>query len=70
MVEAIDATGQHRRRPPDGQRVSPAMRCFLRCCASGVFALVLVGLPVTGLAAPAISRADDPCSPAGTGTPT
>jgi hypothetical protein len=38
-------------------------RRFLRRCAIGAFALALPVLPVTGLAAPAISRADDSCAP-------
>jgi hypothetical protein len=39
------------------------MSHFLRRCAIGVFALASAGLPVTGLVAPAISRADDDCAP-------
>lgn len=39
------------------------MRHFLWRCAFGALALVLAGLSVTGVAAPAISRADDGCAP-------
>jgi hypothetical protein len=46
------------------------MSQFVRRCAMGAFALALAGLPVTGLAAPATSRADDDCAPDDIGTPT
>lgn len=38
------------------------MRQFLLRCAIYAFALVLAELPVAGLGAPAISRADDDCA--------
>jgi hypothetical protein len=40
-----------------------AMKHFLRRCVIGAFSFVLMGSPVTGLAAPAISRADNDCVP-------
>lgn len=42
--------------------IQAAVRHISRRCAIGVFGLVLGGLPVSGLVAPAISRADD-CPP-------
>ena len=39
------------------------MSHFGRRCALGAIALVLGGLPATGIAAPATSRADGDCAP-------
>jgi hypothetical protein len=55
MTEALAAIS-HRRTTKE---LRSAMRHSLRRCTIGVFVLVLAGLPVSGLAAPAISRADD-----------
>jgi hypothetical protein len=43
--------------------MSCATRRILLGCALGAFALGLAGQSVTGLAAPATSRADEPCNP-------
>jgi hypothetical protein len=69
MTAALAAISHHRRPSPHNKKVRSAMRHFLQRCAVGAFALVLVELPVPGLAAPAISRADDDCAPGGPGRP-
>ncbi len=58
MTEAVAAIG-HRGH----DKVSSATRRFASRCAIGALALVLGALPATGVAAPAISRADDTCAP-------
>jgi hypothetical protein len=44
-------------------KVISATKRYLLRCALGAFALGLAGQSLTGLAAPAISRADEPCAP-------
>ena len=58
MTEVI-ATKSHDRH----DKVSFATRRLRRRCAIGAVVLVVPVLPVTGLAAPAIGRADEPCAP-------
>ncbi|OQZ91844.1 hypothetical protein BST11_06575, partial [Mycobacterium alsense] len=41
----------------------PAAGRVLTRCAVGVLAVAAVVLPLTSIAAPAISRADEPCAP-------
>jgi hypothetical protein len=68
MTEAT-AINRHLRPSADDTRASYATRNYLRRCAVGVFALVLAGLPLIGLGAPAVGRADGNCARAGVGAP-
>jgi hypothetical protein len=62
MTVALAAISHHRRSSPDN-KMRTGMGHFLRRCAIAAFALgLLAGLPVTGIAASVISRADDNCA--------